>query len=61
MFDAGEQANEAQKSVPMNVFCARFGNELRNRRFAVRWLAFKPNTEDMRAQRFEYLLIGQRT
>jgi len=44
VFDAGEQANEVQKSVPMNVFCVRFGNELRNRRFA-----FKPNTKDMRA------------
>lgn len=49
VLDAVEQANEVQKSVLVNKLCARFGNDLRNRRFAIWGLAFKPNTDDMRA------------
>lgn len=49
VLDAVEQANEAQKSVLVNKLCTRFGNDLRNRRFALWGVAFKPNTDDMRA------------
>ena len=45
---AVEQANEAQKHVLGRKIKARFGNELKGRRFAVWGLAFKPNTDDMR-------------
>lgn len=46
---AVEEANEAQKSVLVDKLKARFGADLRGRRFAVWGLAFKPNTDDMRA------------
>lgn len=49
VLDAVEQANEAQKSVLITKLRARFGDDLRNRRFAFWGLAFKPNTDDMRA------------
>ena len=45
---AVEQANEAQKHVLGRKIKARFGNDLKGRRFAVWGLAFKPNTDDMR-------------
>ena len=45
---AVEQANEAQKHVLGRKIKARFGNELKGKRFAVWGLAFKPNTDDMR-------------
>lgn len=48
VLDAVEAANEAQKSVLITKLKARFGNDLRNRRFALWGLAFKPNTDDMR-------------
>src|SRR3990172_3796928 len=46
---AVEQANEEQKHVLAGKIKARFDNDLKNRRFAVWGLAFKPNTDDMRA------------
>jgi UDPglucose 6-dehydrogenase len=45
---AVEEANEAQKHVLGDKIRARFGRDLRGRRFAVWGLAFKPNTDDMR-------------
>jgi len=45
---AVEQANEAQKHVLGAKIKARFGLNLKGRRFAVWGLAFKPNTDDMR-------------
>ncbi len=42
------QANEAQKHVLGDKIKARFGKDLKGRRFAVWGLAFKPNTDDMR-------------
>jgi UDPglucose 6-dehydrogenase len=45
---AVEQANEAQKHVLAQKIQARFGNDLRGRRFAVWGLSFKPNTDDLR-------------
>jgi len=49
VLDAVEQANEAQKSVLIKKLQARFGDDLKNRHFAFWGLAFKPNTDDMRA------------
>ena len=46
---AVEEANEVQKSVLVDKLKVRFGADLRGRRFAVWGLAFKPNTDDMRA------------
>ena len=48
VLNAVEEANEAQKSVLINKLKARFGNDLKGRRFALWGLAFKPNTDDMR-------------
>ncbi|CAG1014973.1 partial UDPglucose 6-dehydrogenase, partial [Burkholderiaceae bacterium] len=45
---AVEAANEHQKHVLVEKIVARFGDDLRGRRFAVWGLAFKPNTDDMR-------------
>ena len=45
---AVEQANEAQKHLLGEKIKARFGKDLKGRRFAVWGLSFKPNTDDMR-------------
>jgi UDPglucose 6-dehydrogenase len=45
---AVEQANEAQKHVLGAKIKARFGKDLKGKRFAVWGLAFKPNTDDLR-------------
>ena len=45
---AVEEANAAQKRVPVDKLCRRFGDDLSGRRFALWGLAFKPNTDDMR-------------
>ena len=45
---AVEEANERQKRVLVDKVVARFGNDLKGRRFAIWGLAFKPNTDDMR-------------
>ncbi len=45
---AVEAANDQQKHVLTAKIKARFGGDLKGRRFAVWGLAFKPNTDDMR-------------
>lgn len=45
---AVEAANDHQKHVLTAKIKARFGGDLKGRRFAVWGLAFKPNTDDMR-------------
>jgi UDPglucose 6-dehydrogenase len=45
---AVEEANERQKRVLVDKVVARFGDDLKERRFAIWGLAFKPNTDDMR-------------
>jgi UDPglucose 6-dehydrogenase len=45
---AVEQANQAQKHVLGDKIKARFGQDLKGKRFAIWGLAFKPNTDDMR-------------
>jgi len=49
IMQAVESANEAQKQVLGQKIVSRFGESLKGRRFAVWGLAFKPNTDDMRA------------
>lgn len=44
-----DEVNEAQKRVIVNKIVDRFGNDLRGMTFALWGLAFKPNTDDMRA------------
>ncbi len=46
--EAVHAANEMQKQVLAEKIVARFGDDLRGRRFALWGLAFKPNTDDMR-------------
>lgn len=46
---AVEDANEAQKRILLDKIKARFGADLKGKRFALWGLAFKPNTDDMRA------------
>jgi len=48
VLDAVEEANEAQKHILVNKLTARFGSDLKGKRFAMWGLAFKPNTDDMR-------------
>ena len=45
---AVEQANQAQMHVLGDKIKARFGSDLKGKRFAVWGLAFKPNTDDTR-------------
>lgn len=49
VLDAVEQANERQKYVLVDKVCAFFGENLSGLRLAIWGLAFKPNTDDMRA------------
>ena len=48
VLDAVEEANDAQKQILVNKLVARFGTDLKGKRFAMWGLAFKPNTDDMR-------------
>ena len=48
VLDAVEEANESQKHILVNKLTARFGKDLKGKRFAMWGLAFKPNTDDMR-------------
>ncbi|MDN3920848.1 UDP-glucose dehydrogenase family protein [Roseateles violae] len=48
VLNAVEAANERQKRVLVDKIVARFGEDLRGKRFALWGLAFKPNTDDMR-------------
>jgi UDPglucose 6-dehydrogenase len=53
-----EDANEAQKQVLLTKIKARFGTDLKGKNFAVWGLAFKPNTDDMRAASSRTLIEG---
>ncbi len=48
ILDAVERANEMQKQMLAKKVVARFGEDLKGKRFAIWGLAFKPNTDDMR-------------
>ena len=49
ILQAVESVNHRQKQVLVDKILARFGNDLKGRTFALWGLAFKPNTDDMRA------------
>jgi len=48
ILQAVEVVNEAQKTILVEKIEKRFGVDLKNRKFAIWGLAFKPNTDDMR-------------
>jgi len=48
ILDSVEQINESQKRLLVELAVARFGEDMRDRTFALWGLAFKPNTDDMR-------------
>jgi len=48
VLQAVEDANDAQKRVLVDKVVARFGADLKGKRFAIWGLAFKPQTDDMR-------------
>jgi len=48
LLTAVEAANADQKRVLSNKIKAKFGNDLKGKKFALWGLAFKPNTDDMR-------------
>ena len=56
VLNAVEEANDDQKHVLAKKIKARFGDDLKGRRFAVWGLAFKPNTDDMREAPSRYVL-----
>ena len=49
VLNAVEAANDAQKQILVDKLVARLGSELQGKRIALWGLAFKPNTDDMRA------------
>jgi UDPglucose 6-dehydrogenase len=48
ILQAVEDVNDAQKNILFKKISAHFGNQLKNKTFAVWGLSFKPNTDDMR-------------
>ena len=58
VLQAVEDANEAQKHLLLHKIRARFGDDLRGRNFALWGLAFKPNTDDMRAASSRVVIQG---
>jgi len=55
---AVEEANESQKRILLDKIQARFGSNLKGMKFALWGLAFKPNTDDMRAASSRVLIQG---
>jgi UDPglucose 6-dehydrogenase len=58
VLDAVEEANDAQKNLLLEKITARFGKDLSGRTFALWGLAFKPNTDDMRAAPSRVIMQG---
>lgn len=58
VLSAVDKANEQQKHVLLDKITARFGSDLKGLNFAVWGLAFKPNTDDMRAATSRVLIEG---
>jgi UDPglucose 6-dehydrogenase len=56
VLNAVEDANDAQKHVLATKIKAKFGGNLKGRKFALWGLAFKPNTDDMREAPARYLI-----
>ncbi len=58
VLQAVEDVNHAQKSVLLNKITARFGDNLKGKRFALWGLAFKPGTDDMREATSRVVMEG---
>ena len=58
VLQAVEEANEAQKHLLLHKIKARFGGDLSGKNFALWGLAFKPNTDDMRASSSRVVIQG---
>jgi UDPglucose 6-dehydrogenase len=58
VLSAVDQANEQQKHVLLDKITSRFGKDLKGFNFALWGLAFKPNTDDMRAATSRVLIEG---
>ena len=58
VLNAVEEANDAQKHVLLDKIKARFGSDLKGKRFALWGLAFKPNTDDMREASSRIIIHG---
>ncbi|MEC5218515.1 UDPglucose 6-dehydrogenase [Actimicrobium sp. GrIS 1.19] len=58
VLQAVEDANEAQKHLLLDKIRTRFGTDLSGMRFALWGLAFKPNTDDMRAASSRVIIQG---
>jgi UDPglucose 6-dehydrogenase len=58
VLQAVEDANEAQKHLLLDKIRTRFGADLSGMRFALWGLAFKPNTDDMRAASSRVIIQG---
>ena len=58
VLNAVEEANDAQKRILLDKIKRRFGADLKGKRFALWGLAFKPNTDDMRAASSRVIIQG---
>ncbi len=58
VLNAVEEANEIQKRVLLEKIKTRFGDDLTGKQFALWGLAFKPNTDDMRAASSRVIIKG---
>jgi UDPglucose 6-dehydrogenase len=58
VLNAVEEANEMQKRVLLEKIKNRFGDDLTGKQFALWGLAFKPNTDDMRAASSRVIIEG---
>ena len=58
VLNAVEEANDAQKRVLLEKIKEKFGANLSGKKFALWGLAFKPNTDDMRAASSRVLIQG---
>ncbi|MHA4870318.1 UDP-glucose dehydrogenase family protein [Duganella sp. PWIR1] len=58
VLNAVEAANDAQKHLLLHKIRARYGSDLRGKHFALWGLAFKPNTDDMRAASSRVVIEG---
>lgn len=58
VLNAVEEANESQKSVLLEKIKSKFGTDLSGKKFALWGLAFKPNTDDMRAAPSRVVIEG---
>ena len=58
VLQAVEDVNDAQKSVLLSKITRRFGDNLKDKHFALWGLAFKPGTDDMREATSRVVMEG---